>query len=183
MDPIFYHKGGSIQALRHGKLDAPGWYWWDETWASYYGPFATREIAEANCQAYVDEVLNGKPRRPEVPISDGILSTGGLSPKDGRPILACSHVNADGEVVTPYPMLSLSAVKWDGDAFHVVWADNREPTCLAIGEHGFGYTLSAAIHSLLENTSPERMRAIEQSIPRAGAPTLPDATGDSRPTD
>ena len=33
------------------------WWWYDETWTDEYGPFATREEAEANCGAYAREVL------------------------------------------------------------------------------------------------------------------------------
>jgi len=45
-DPVFPHMGGPIGGYKDGPFELPGWYFWDETWADYHGPFSTRDEAE-----------------------------------------------------------------------------------------------------------------------------------------
>lgn len=35
----------------------PGWYFWDESWSSCYGPYPTREVATNKMAEYAKEVL------------------------------------------------------------------------------------------------------------------------------
>lgn len=51
MNPVFYHKGGSI--YDDGEEELPeGWYYWDETWLHYIGPYSTEEYANKMALEY-----------------------------------------------------------------------------------------------------------------------------------
>lgn len=52
-EPIFEHKGGPIQTA----TEAPGWYFWNETFSNYCGPYPDREKAEAGLKRYCTEFL------------------------------------------------------------------------------------------------------------------------------
>jgi hypothetical protein len=41
--------------------DGRGWYFWDETGADRYGPYATREIAKQAMDDYCREILGIDP--------------------------------------------------------------------------------------------------------------------------
>lgn len=47
---VFVHMGGLIYT--DGPIELPGWYFWDETWADYHGPFATKEEADTAIMNY-----------------------------------------------------------------------------------------------------------------------------------
>lgn len=49
-NPIFYHLGGKIQ----DKDEPEGWYFWDETWSHYEGPWDTYEFAAQALAQYVE---------------------------------------------------------------------------------------------------------------------------------
>ncbi len=52
-DPVFVHKTNTpIQ--EGGANDLPGWYFWDETWADYHGPFATELEARESLKNYCE---------------------------------------------------------------------------------------------------------------------------------
>lgn len=42
---IWFHKGGSMYDDRT-HIEPEGWYFVDETFANYYGPYPTREAAD-----------------------------------------------------------------------------------------------------------------------------------------
>lgn len=53
IDPIFYHGGGPI--YDDDCTDEPkGWYFWDEVWVHYIGPYFTKEQAAKMLQEYAE---------------------------------------------------------------------------------------------------------------------------------
>ena len=55
MDPVFLHdNNGPIQEGEEPEIQ--GWYFWDETWAHYHGPFATKEAAHNSCVEYARQL-------------------------------------------------------------------------------------------------------------------------------
>ncbi len=44
-----------------GQLVQSGWYFWDETWAYQYGPFASEEEAQAKLEEYMRTLLGSHP--------------------------------------------------------------------------------------------------------------------------
>lgn len=58
---MFAHMGGPIYDVGMPNNPAPiedaGWYFWDETWANYHGPFATREECSESLDRYCKEYL------------------------------------------------------------------------------------------------------------------------------
>lgn len=54
-DSIFLH--GIEGPIQEGRQSEPiGWYFWDETWADHYGPFATFEEAQDALVAYAKKI-------------------------------------------------------------------------------------------------------------------------------
>jgi len=49
-DPVFKIE---VEETDGGELMIPGWYFWDETWASSYGPFETEEEARTRLSEYI----------------------------------------------------------------------------------------------------------------------------------
>lgn len=54
-DPIHY-QATTVQE-DDGTSSAPGWYYYDETWAHRYGPFDTSEEAAASLRNYLETQL------------------------------------------------------------------------------------------------------------------------------
>ena len=50
-DPIFH-----VRTLNEGYAER-GWYFWDETWANYYGPWPTKKQAKEALAEYCRVVL------------------------------------------------------------------------------------------------------------------------------
>lgn len=48
-DSVFYQ---GATWLCHGEVYNPGWYFWDETWADCFGPYATEWQARGQLRAY-----------------------------------------------------------------------------------------------------------------------------------
>lgn len=54
-DPVFYN-----DHMLENMLEEPqGWYFMDETWTGYYGPFPSEEVARKRLGEYVI-LLNGE---------------------------------------------------------------------------------------------------------------------------
>src|SRR4051812_33293660 len=55
-DPVFFHVGGRINDADNPEATTPiepmGWYYWDETWAQYTGPFKSYNEANSDLIAY-----------------------------------------------------------------------------------------------------------------------------------
>lgn len=54
MDPIHYVSVAEENDWE-GKVSV-GWWFWDETWADRYGPYATREQAEDALERYAKQL-------------------------------------------------------------------------------------------------------------------------------
>lgn len=57
-DCVFHHLHGEIIG---GLPAAPGWYFWDETWTEYHGPYRTSDAARVAVDDYCEEVLGFAP--------------------------------------------------------------------------------------------------------------------------
>jgi hypothetical protein len=51
MNPVFFHEKGFLGPAN--ACDPTGWYFWTETWADYFGPFATEVEANEKLKEYV----------------------------------------------------------------------------------------------------------------------------------
>lgn len=60
MNPVFYHpEDGPIfedVSWDPAPWEANGWYFWDETWVNYYGPYSSEEEANKKCQEYAEQL-------------------------------------------------------------------------------------------------------------------------------
>lgn len=48
-DPVFYLEGDE-------NVGDAGWYFWDETWVNFYGPYDTQEEARGACVQYAETI-------------------------------------------------------------------------------------------------------------------------------
>lgn len=58
-DPVFHHDGGAMRD-DGSDVEPEGWYFWNEDWASYQGPWPTEPEARAYLAEYV-KWLNNEP--------------------------------------------------------------------------------------------------------------------------
>jgi hypothetical protein len=56
LDPVFYHDGGGIYDDDLEQKEPAGWYFWDETWSSYVGPYTTEGQARRMLKEYADSL-------------------------------------------------------------------------------------------------------------------------------
>jgi hypothetical protein len=74
-DPVFEVKEPTIW---HGIAVPPGWYFWDETWADWHGPYTSEAIARGEFSVYCQVVLGVAPldNEPVVPNIKGVREGG-----------------------------------------------------------------------------------------------------------
>ena len=57
-DPLFFHSGGRFDASDpNSPEEKQGWYFSDETWADYHGPYSSYGECELAIEKYVKECL------------------------------------------------------------------------------------------------------------------------------
>ena len=57
-DPIFYHSGGKLdESDPNSPVEGKGWYFCDETWSEYHGPYQSYGECEGAIEYYVKECL------------------------------------------------------------------------------------------------------------------------------
>lgn len=62
-DPVRYFTAVAVERSKRdgtGDITAPGWYWFDETWAFCHGPYETEDLARRDLDWYVRTELNGE---------------------------------------------------------------------------------------------------------------------------
>ncbi len=60
IDPVFLHVGGEIwnkSEIPNEPESPQGWYFWDEEYENYYGPYSSHEEAMKEIQRYAKEIL------------------------------------------------------------------------------------------------------------------------------
>ena len=105
------------------------WYWWDETWSVETGPFDTKELAQADLDAYCKEFLDPKEETPTPEVPKETITS------DVEVAAEVEQILTDKEVATIMEKCFHHRIKMEGDNPQD-WCHYRHNYCM-LGNHAF----------------------------------------------